>query len=151
MISRWDAIKKALLRTPLEAKTLRRIFSSGYWIRQRFIDIHYSKDTHRMSWLRITVKSHKAHALSRSSSAWRNRTKRNWTVIDGSSTPSALWSNQTVRTHIVFTRPVDLLIASPVCILLDVGTKPTGTSIYELWKCKSARIPISDLGPTLFK
>ncbi|KIM24169.1 glycosyltransferase family 2 protein [Serendipita vermifera MAFF 305830] len=22
-----------------------------------------------------------------------------------------------------------------VCILLDVGTKPTGTSIYELWKC----------------
>jgi chitin synthase len=25
---------------------------------------------------------------------------------------------------------------SPVCILLDVGTKPTGTSIYELWKCK---------------
>jgi cellulose synthase/poly-beta-1,6-N-acetylglucosamine synthase-like glycosyltransferase len=23
-----------------------------------------------------------------------------------------------------------------VCILLDVGTKPTGTSIYELWKCK---------------
>jgi len=24
-----------------------------------------------------------------------------------------------------------------VCILLDVGTKPTGTSIYELWKCES--------------
>jgi chitin synthase len=24
----------------------------------------------------------------------------------------------------------------PVCVLLDVGTKPTGTSIYELWKCK---------------
>jgi chitin synthase len=23
-----------------------------------------------------------------------------------------------------------------VCVLLDVGTKPTGTSIYELWKCK---------------
>lgn len=22
-----------------------------------------------------------------------------------------------------------------VCVLLDVGTKPTGTSIYELWKC----------------
>ena len=21
-----------------------------------------------------------------------------------------------------------------VCVLLDVGTKPTGTSIYELWK-----------------
>lgn len=25
---------------------------------------------------------------------------------------------------------------SLVCILLDVGTKPTGTSIYELWKCE---------------
>jgi len=25
--------------------------------------------------------------------------------------------------------------AFSVCILLDVGTKPTGTSIYELWKC----------------
>jgi len=24
-----------------------------------------------------------------------------------------------------------------VCILLDVGTKPTGTSIYELWKCET--------------
>lgn len=23
----------------------------------------------------------------------------------------------------------------PVCVLLDVGTKPTSTSIYELWKC----------------
>jgi len=23
-----------------------------------------------------------------------------------------------------------------VCILLDVGTKPTGTSIYALWKCE---------------
>ena len=23
-----------------------------------------------------------------------------------------------------------------VCVLLDVGTKPTGTSIYELWKCE---------------
>ena len=24
----------------------------------------------------------------------------------------------------------------PVCVLLDVGTKPTSTSIYELWKCR---------------
>lgn len=32
-----------------------------------------------------------------------------------------------------------LLIFGPViivCVLLDVGTKPTGTSIYELWKCQ---------------
>ncbi|KAJ7500249.1 glycosyltransferase family 2 protein [Mycena galericulata] len=27
------------------------------------------------------------------------------------------------------------LIKPEVCILLDVGTKPTSTSIYELWKC----------------
>jgi len=27
------------------------------------------------------------------------------------------------------------LIQPNVCILLDVGTKPTGTSLYELWKC----------------
>ena len=27
------------------------------------------------------------------------------------------------------------LIFPLVCILLDVGTKPTGTSIYDLWKC----------------
>ncbi|KAJ7891964.1 chitin synthase-domain-containing protein, partial [Mycena leptocephala] len=26
-------------------------------------------------------------------------------------------------------------ISPEVCILLDVGTKPTDTSIYELWKC----------------
>lgn len=28
-----------------------------------------------------------------------------------------------------------LLTDPEVCVLLDVGTKPTGTSIYELWKC----------------
>jgi chitin synthase len=28
-----------------------------------------------------------------------------------------------------------ILIFLQVCVLLDVGTKPTGTSIYELWKC----------------
>lgn len=27
-----------------------------------------------------------------------------------------------------------------VCILLDVGTKPTGTSIYELWKCTYSKL-----------
>ncbi|KAJ3744512.1 chitin synthase-domain-containing protein [Lentinula detonsa] len=27
------------------------------------------------------------------------------------------------------------LIKPNVCVLLDVGTKPTGTSIHELWKC----------------
>lgn len=27
------------------------------------------------------------------------------------------------------------LLKPNVCVLLDVGTKPTGTSIYELWKC----------------
>ena len=36
-------------------------------------------------------------------------------------------------------RHVDSVLLLPilfiVCILLDVGTKPTGTSIYELWKC----------------
>ncbi|RXW24545.1 hypothetical protein EST38_g1282 [Candolleomyces aberdarensis] len=31
--------------------------------------------------------------------------------------------------------PRALSDVSLVCILLDVGTKPTGTSIYELWKC----------------
>ena len=30
---------------------------------------------------------------------------------------------------------VDRIFYFLVCILLDVGTKPTGTSIYELWKC----------------
>lgn len=29
-----------------------------------------------------------------------------------------------------------LLTDPEVCVLLDVGTKPTGTSIYELWKCE---------------
>jgi chitin synthase len=28
------------------------------------------------------------------------------------------------------------VLSNIVCILLDVGTKPTGTSIYELWKCR---------------
>jgi chitin synthase len=26
-------------------------------------------------------------------------------------------------------------LISQVCILLDVGTKPSGTSLYELYKC----------------
>lgn len=31
----------------------------------------------------------------------------------------------------------------PVCVLLDVGTKPTGTSIYELWKCRCCLLSYS--------
>ena len=39
--------------------------------------------------------------------------------------------------HLLRRRP--LLTVHLVCILLDVGTKPTGTSIYDLWKCKVTR------------
>ena len=34
----------------------------------------------------------------------------------------------------------ELTMIALVCILLDVGTKPTGTSIYELWKCASINL-----------
>ncbi len=36
------------------------------------------------------------------------------------------------------------LIFYPVCVLLDVGTKPTGTSIYELWKCRYCGLSVYD-------
>jgi chitin synthase len=38
--------------------------------------------------------------------------------------------DQVVRNHTTV-----ILNFLQVCVLLDVGTKPTGTSIYELWKC----------------
>ena len=47
-----------------------------------------------------------------------------------------LFSNPMVRTHYMPAwDDVDRIFLLLVCILLDVGTKPTGTSIYELWKC----------------
>lgn len=42
-----------------------------------------------------------------------------------------------LNSHRWFFNAFGPLIKPNVCILLDVGTKPTGTSIYELWKCKS--------------
>jgi len=38
-----------------------------------------------------------------------------------------------------------ILLSTTVCVLLDVGTKPTGTSIYELWKCEFFRFIIQDV------
>ena len=40
-----------------------------------------------------------------------------------------------LNSHRWFFNAFGPLINPNVCILLDVGTKPTGTSIYELWKC----------------
>ncbi|KAJ7597358.1 chitin synthase [Mycena floridula] len=40
-----------------------------------------------------------------------------------------------LNSHRWFWNAFSPLIKPNVCILLDVGTKPTGTSIYELWKC----------------
>lgn len=40
-----------------------------------------------------------------------------------------------LNSHRWFFNAFGPLIKPNVCILLDVGTKPTGTSIYELWKC----------------
>ncbi|KAI8990609.1 chitin synthase 2 [Trametes punicea] len=40
-----------------------------------------------------------------------------------------------LNSHRWFFNAFGPLIQPNVCILLDVGTKPTGTSIYELWKC----------------
>lgn len=40
-----------------------------------------------------------------------------------------------LNSHRWFFNAFGPLIKPEVCILLDVGTKPTGTSIYELWKC----------------
>ncbi|KDQ63192.1 glycosyltransferase family 2 protein [Jaapia argillacea MUCL 33604] len=40
-----------------------------------------------------------------------------------------------LNSHRWFFNAFGALIKPNVCILLDVGTKPTGTSIYELWKC----------------
>ncbi|KAF5352445.1 hypothetical protein D9756_005849 [Leucocoprinus leucothites] len=41
-----------------------------------------------------------------------------------------------LNSHRWFFNAFGPLIEPNVCILLDVGTKPTGTSIYELWKCR---------------
>lgn len=40
-----------------------------------------------------------------------------------------------LNSHRWFFNAFGPLIKPEVCILLDVGTKPTSTSIYELWKC----------------
>jgi chitin synthase len=40
-----------------------------------------------------------------------------------------------LNSHRWFFNAFGPLIKPEVCILLDVGTKPTGTSIYDLWKC----------------
>ncbi|KXN88901.1 Chitin synthase 2 [Leucoagaricus sp. SymC.cos] len=40
-----------------------------------------------------------------------------------------------LNSHRWFFNAFGPIINPNVCILLDVGTKPTGTSIYELWKC----------------
>lgn len=40
-----------------------------------------------------------------------------------------------LNSHRWFFNAFGPLINPNVCVLLDVGTKPTGTSIYELWKC----------------
>ncbi|KAI0931379.1 hypothetical protein AcW2_000283 [Taiwanofungus camphoratus] len=40
-----------------------------------------------------------------------------------------------LNSHRWFFNAFGPLIKPNVCILLDVGTKPTGTSIYSLWKC----------------
>ncbi|TFK26808.1 chitin synthase 2 [Coprinopsis marcescibilis] len=40
-----------------------------------------------------------------------------------------------LNSHRWFFNAFGPLLNPNVCILLDVGTKPTGTSIYELWKC----------------
>ncbi|KZV65585.1 glycosyltransferase family 2 protein [Peniophora sp. CONT] len=40
-----------------------------------------------------------------------------------------------LNSHRWFFNAFGPLLKPNVCILLDVGTKPTGTSIYELWKC----------------
>ncbi|OCH95669.1 chitin synthase [Obba rivulosa] len=40
-----------------------------------------------------------------------------------------------LNSHRWFFNAFGPLIQPNVCVLLDVGTKPTGTSIYELWKC----------------
>ncbi|KAF8665496.1 hypothetical protein AX16_000511 [Volvariella volvacea WC 439] len=40
-----------------------------------------------------------------------------------------------LNSHRWFFNAFGPLLNPNVCVLLDVGTKPTGTSIYELWKC----------------
>ncbi|KLO11323.1 glycosyltransferase family 2 protein [Schizopora paradoxa] len=40
-----------------------------------------------------------------------------------------------LNSHRWFFNAFGPLIQPNICVLLDVGTKPTGTSIYELWKC----------------
>ncbi|KAG2159198.1 chitin synthase-domain-containing protein [Suillus bovinus] len=40
-----------------------------------------------------------------------------------------------LNSHCWFFNTFGPLINPNVCVLLDVGTKPTSTSVYELWKC----------------
>lgn len=40
-----------------------------------------------------------------------------------------------LNSHRWFFNAFGPLLKPNVCVLLDVGTKPTGTSIYDLWKC----------------
>ncbi|KAI9500757.1 glycosyltransferase family 2 protein [Coemansia spiralis] len=40
-----------------------------------------------------------------------------------------------INSHRWFFNAFSQIINPKVCVLIDVGTKPTGTSIYHLWKC----------------
>lgn len=82
------------------------------------------------------VKSQRVLAPFRSCFALRSRIRKSWIATAGSSTPLDLFSDPMVGTLYSHTCDgIDWNFYFSVCILLDVGTKPTGTSIYELWKC----------------
>lgn len=40
-----------------------------------------------------------------------------------------------LNSHRWFFNAFGPILKPEICVLLDVGTKPTGNSIYELWKC----------------
>lgn len=40
-----------------------------------------------------------------------------------------------LNSHRWFFNALGPVLNPNICVLLDVGTKPSGTSIYELWKC----------------
>lgn len=118
-ICRWDVIKKALQKTPSAEKMSQPTFSSMFTMNLRW---HEHADPVASRYTSSVIVTDTGE------------------VSQGTCPVQILFclkeqNKKKLNSHRWFFNAFGPLIKPNVCILLDVGTKPTGTSIYELWKC----------------
>jgi len=117
---RWDATKKVSQKIPLEERTSQPTSSSK--LRYSILMSIFSN---------YLIKRYTSNVIVTETGE----------VSQGSCPVQVLFclkeqNKKKLNSHRWFFNAFGPLIRPNVCILLDVGTKPTGTSIYELWKCE---------------